>query len=146
MLVKDVLICKQRELITAQPATTIKQAMQLLIDNKISSLPVVDENQKLVGIISDKDIFKKIHETEADYRVFTVGQMMTTELIVGLAEDELSYIAGLMTNNRIRHIPIVEQDRIIGIISVGDIIKTQMEHIKIENRYLKQYLSGSYPS
>ena len=146
MLVKDVLICKQRELITAQPATTIRQAMQLLIDNKISSLPVVDDNHKLVGIISDKDIFKKIYETEADYRVFTVGQMMTTELIVGLAEDELAYIAGLMTNNRIRHIPIVEQDRIIGIISVGDIVKTQMEHIKIENRYLKQYLNGSYPS
>ena len=146
MLVKDILKCKQKELITALPATTIKQAMELLIDNRISSLPVVDENHKLVGIISDKDIFKKIYETEGDYRVFTVGQLMTTDLIVGLADDELPYIAGLMTNNRIRHIPIVEQDGIIGIISVGDIVKTQMEHIKIENRYLKQYLSNTYPS
>ena len=146
MLVKDVLICKQKELVTALPTTSIRQAMQLLIDNKISSLPVVDENQKLVGIISDKDIFKKIYGTEGDYRIFTVGQLMTTNLIVGLAEDELPYLAGLMTNNRIRHIPIVERDRIIGIISVGDIVKTQMEHIKIENRYLKQYLNGAYPS
>ena len=146
MLVKDVLICKQKELVTALPTTTIRQAMQLLIDNKISSLPVVDENQKLVGIISDKDIFKKIYGTEGDYRIFTVGQLMTTNLIVGLAEDELPYLAGLMTNNRIRHIPIVERDRIIGIISVGDLVKTQMEHIKIENRYLKQYLNGAYRS
>jgi len=146
MIVKDILKCKQKELVTALPTTTIRQAMELLIENKISSLPVVDENQKLVGIISDKDIFKKIYKTEGDYRIFTVGQLMTTNLIVGLAEDELPYIAGLMTNNRIRHIPIVEQDRIIGIISVGDIVKTQMEHIKIENRYLKQYLNGSYPS
>ncbi|MBN1211406.1 MAG: CBS domain-containing protein [candidate division Zixibacteria bacterium] len=146
MLVKDILKGKQKELVTALPNTPVRQAMQLLIDNKISSLPVVDENRKLVGIISDKDIFKKIFETEGDYWVFTVGQLMTTNLIVGLAEDELSYIAALMTNNRIRHIPIVEQNRIIGIISVGDIVKTQMEHIKIENRYLKQYLNGSYPS
>ena len=69
---------------------------------------------------------------------------MTTELIVGVVDDDLTYSAVLMTNNRIRHIPIMEKDKIIGIVSVGDIVKTQMEHIKIENRYLRQYLSGSH--
>ena len=144
MLVKDVLKSKQKKLVTANPKMTISQAMELLISNKISSLPVVDEKGELVGIISDKDIFKKIYETEGDYRVFTVAQLMTTELIVGVVDDDLTYIAGLMTNNRIRHIPIMEKDKIIGIVSVGDIVKTQMEHIKIENRYLRQYLSGSH--
>ncbi len=144
MLVKDILKCKQKGLVTATPNMTIRQAMELLIKNRISSLPVEDDDGKLIGIISDKDIFRKIYETRGDYRVFTVGQLMTTDLIIGLPEDELSYIAGLMTHNRIRHIPIVEKDRLIGIISVGDIVKTQMENMEVENRYLKQYLSGSY--
>ncbi|MDD3733226.1 MAG: CBS domain-containing protein [candidate division Zixibacteria bacterium] len=144
MLVKDILKCKQKGLVTAIPNMTIRQAMELLIKNRISSLPVEDDDGKLIGIISDKDIFRKIFETRGDYRVFTVGQLMTTDLIVGLPDDELSYIAGLMTHNRIRHIPIVEKDRLIGIISVGDIVKTQMENMEVENRYLKQYLSGSY--
>lgn len=144
MLVKDVLKCKQKGLVTATQNMTIRQAMELLIKNRISSLPVEDDDGKLIGIISDKDIFRKIFETRGDYRVFMVSQLMTTNLIVGLPEDELSYIAGLMTHNRIRHIPIVEKDRLIGIISVGDIVKTQMENMEVENRYLKQYLSGSY--
>ncbi|MFZ5981734.1 MAG: CBS domain-containing protein, partial [Candidatus Zixiibacteriota bacterium] len=86
-----------------------------------------------------------IYETPIDFRVFKVGQLMTTDVIVGLLEDELAYIAGLMTNNRIRHIPVVDKNHLIGIVSVGDIVKTQMEHIEIENRYLREYLSSGYP-
>ena len=145
MLVKDILNCKQKSVVTATTDTTIKAAMELLLTNRISCLPVVDENRQLVGIISDKDIFKKVYETPVDYRVFKVGQLMTVDVIVGLPDDELAYIAGLMTNNRIRHIPILDKDMIIGIVSVGDIVKTQMEHIEIENRYLREYLASGYP-
>jgi len=145
MLVKEILNSKQKKVVTATAETSIKTAMKLLLTNRISSLPVVDGSQQLVGIISDKDIFKKIYESPVDYRVFNVGQLMTVDVIVGIPEDELSYIAGLMTNNRIRHIPIVDKKQLIGIVSVGDIVKTQMEHIEIENRYLKQYLASSYP-
>jgi len=60
-------------------------------------------------------------------------------------DDEVSYIAGVMTNNRIRHVPIVENKQLAGLVSVGDVVKTQMENIQIENRYLKQYIDGSYP-
>ena len=70
---------------------------------------------------------------------------MSTNLIVGLPEDDVAYIAGVMTENRIRHVPIVDRDRIIGLLSVGDIVKTQIENIKVENRYLWQYIEGSYP-
>ena len=145
MLVKDILNCKQKSVVTATTDTTIKAAMELLLTNRISCLPVVDENRQLVGIISDKDIFKKVYETPVDYRVFKVDQLMTVDVIVGLPDDELAYIAGLMTNNRIRHIPILDKDMIIGIVSVGDIVKTQMEHIEIENRYLREYLASGYP-
>ena len=119
MLVKTVLQNGPKPVITAKPETTIDQAMELLIH-----------------------IFKKIHETSGDYHKFRVCDLMKTDLIVGLPEDDLDYIAGLMSNNWIRHVPIVDQDRVIGLISSRDIVKADHTRTKIENRYLKLYLEG----
>jgi len=146
MLVKDVLKLKQRDTVTAHRRMSVREAMDLLIANKISCLPVVHDSQELEGIISDKDIFRHIHRNPKDFAASTVGDLMTTDVIVGLADDDLGYIAGIMTNNRIRHVPIVDNSRLIGLVSVGDVVKTQMESIKIENRYLKQYIGGDYPA
>ncbi|UCD17125.1 MAG: CBS domain-containing protein [Candidatus Zixiibacteriota bacterium] len=142
MLVKALMRSKKRELITVRPGTTIDEAMGVLITNNIGCLPVIDDNETLVGIISDKDIFKKIHETKGDYRDLTVEDVMTTSLIIGLPDDDLSYIAGVMDKNWIRHVPIVEGDTLLGLISQRDIIKAQAENKEIENRYLKLYTEG----
>ncbi|MBD3257197.1 CBS domain-containing protein [candidate division GN15 bacterium] len=145
MQVKDILKAKERDLISARKHTTIPEAMNLLISNKISCLPVLSEKDELVGIISDKDIFYRVHADPQGFTKARVGDLMTEDVIVGLPDDEVAYIAGIMTNNRIRHIPIVDQGRLTGLISVGDVVKTQMEAVKIENRYLKQYIDGNYP-
>ena len=123
MKVKEVLENKQREIITVEASTGILTAMELLIKNKISCLPVLGESGRLVGIVSDKDIFKAIYENQDSFRSFTVGDLMTTDLIVGVADDDIDYIGGVMTNNRIRHIPIVEKDKLVGLVSVGDVVK-----------------------
>ena len=146
MLVKDLLQSKSKKLVTATASTRLKDAMESLISNKISCLPVIDDNNRLIGIISDKDIFRRAYEKPGSFQEENVGDVMTTNLIVGIVDDELAYIAGIMTENRIRHVPIVERDHIIGLLSVGDIVKTQMENIKVENRYLWQYIEGTYPA
>ena len=146
MLVKEILKSKERAVVTARPSTAVPEAMELLISNGISCLPVVNDDDELVGIISDKDIFKKAHRDPQGFTKTTVNDLMTADLIVGLADDEISYIAGVMTNNRIRHVPIVEDRKLMGLVSVGDIVKTQMEHMEIENRYLRSYIDGSYPA
>ncbi|MBD3402471.1 CBS domain-containing protein [candidate division GN15 bacterium] len=145
MLVKDLLRQKDRRLVTTTAGTDLETAMGQLIDNRISCLPVLDDTGKLIAIISDKDIFRAVYESKEQFRELTVGDEMTRDLIVGVGDDSISYIAGLMTNNRIRHIPIVEGDALVGLLSVGDIVKTQMEDIKIENRYLKDFIQGTYP-
>ncbi|MFZ5981643.1 MAG: cyclic nucleotide-binding/CBS domain-containing protein [Candidatus Zixiibacteriota bacterium] len=142
MLISTILKNKQREIITAKPATTIEEAMELLISHKISCLPVLSEKQELVGIISDKDIFKKIHETRGNYHSLKVEDVMSTNLIVGVPEDNVEYIAGIMDKNWIRHIPILDGKKMIGLVSEGDIIQTITEHREIENRYLTMYLEG----
>lgn len=145
MLVKEIIKTKNQKLITIDAAARVEQAMKLLIGNSISCLPVVGEKDELVGIISDKDIFKRVHADPTGFADATVGDLMSVNIIVGLMTDDIHYIAGIMTKNRIRHVPIVENQLLIGLVSVGDIVKTQIESIEIENRYLKQYIEGGYP-
>ena len=146
MLVKEMIKNKDRKLITIGKSENILVAMKLLIENKISCLPVTTENDKLIGIVSDKDIFKAVYENQDNFIAFKIGDMMTDDLIVGVESDKISYVSGLMIKNRIRHIPIVEKDKLVGLISIGDIVKANQENIEIENRYLKLYIDGSYPA
>jgi len=145
MKVQEILNIKNRDPITVNPNTKITEAMDLLIVNKISCLPVISGGGELKGIISDKDIFKKVHTDPTGFANCQVGDLMTSDVIVGLGSDEISYIAGVMTKNRIRHVPVLESNKLIGMISVGDVVKTQIEDMEIENRYLRQYIDGGYP-
>ncbi len=136
----------ERKIVTTSPSTGIVEAMQALIDNKISCLLVLGESGELVGIISDKDIFSKIYRHQDDFTKFTVKDVMTTDLIIGVPEDDVNYIAGLMAKNDIRHVPIMENQKLAGLISAGDVVKAQMKHMQIENRYLKMYMDGTHMS
>lgn len=140
MRVANLLEHKSKTIVSASPSTSIDEAMDLLISNKIGCLPVVDDSGELIGIISDKDIFKKIHQTKGEYHSLKVEDVMSAELIVGLPDDDIAYIAGVMDKNWIRHVPIVEGKRVIGLISLRDIIREQAKNIEIENRYLDLYL------
>ena len=144
MKVKEILQTKTKDILTTTRTESVVTAMEQLLSNKISCLPVVD-GKRLIGIISDKDIFRAVYENRKTFEEFKVEDLMTTDLIVGVEDDDIEYISNLITNNKIRHIPIVENDSLIGLISIGDVVKAKEKHIKTENRFLKQYIDGSYP-
>lgn len=145
MLVRDLLDAKEsRPMVVAAPETTAHEAMTLLIDNQISCLPVM-KGDELVGIVSDKDIFKLVFEHRTDFAGMPVKDIMTTDLIVGVMDDEIDYVAGLMSENWIRHIPIMEGKMLVGLVSQTDIVRRQMKHMKVENRYLRIYIDGFRP-
>ncbi len=144
MLVKEVLKSKTGDLRTVSSPTPVVDAMKILIENKIGCLPVVDKTGQLQGIISDKDIFRSVYDNHDGFASKTVADLMTTDVIIGVPDDDMHYIAGLMTKNYIRHIPIMEDRKMIGLISSGDVVKAQMKHIEIENRYLKMYIDGTH--
>jgi len=146
MRVSDVLKAKNRGVITTTTGTGITQAMKQLIENGISCLPVLDEEERLVGIVSDKDIFRAIHQNTENFTWMSCGDLMTTDVIIGVEDDELHYIGSLMTKNRIRHIPIMNNEKLVGLVSVGDVVKMSMDHMEVENRYLKNYITGAYPA
>ena len=145
MQVKDCLKKKNRETVTIGPDAAIPEAMDLLISNRISCLPVVQTDRQLIGILSDKDIFRHAFAQPHDFTKAKVRDLMTTDVIVGVADDSLDYIGGVMTKNRIRHVPIVDKSTLIGLLSVGDIVSSQLTTIEIENRYLRQFIKDQYP-
>ncbi len=116
--------------------------MGKLIENKIGALIVVDAENKIVGIISERDITRAVYTDYDNLKSKRVFHLMTTNLIVAIPEDDIDYIMGIMTQNRIRHLPIVTKDGIAGIISIGDIVKFQLEEIQVKNRYLEEYMYG----
>lgn len=118
--------------------------MDLLIAHQISCLPVIGESGELEGIVSDRDIFRAIHKDQRGFKSLRVGDLMTTELMVGVPDDDIQYIGGVMTQNRIRHVPIVEDQSLVGLISLGDVVKAHIDEVEVENRYLKTYITGSY--
>ncbi|MFH2047923.1 MAG: CBS domain-containing protein [bacterium] len=144
MRVKTLLKRKPRDVITITPKATIDDAMNMLITNKIGCLPVVGESGKLAGIISDKDIFKKVHETKGQYHGLKVADVMTTDVIVGIPDDQVDYIAGMMDKNWIRHVPIIDGEEMIGLISQRDILKSTTKIRERENRYLNLYMEGMH--
>ena len=142
MIVRKLLEEKTRPIITATDATTIDEAMDRMISNDICCLPVMDDTGKLCGIISDRDVFRKIHATKGEYHSLKVGEVMSRNVIVGVPNDDIDYIAGIMYKNKIRHVPIVEGGQMVGVISLRDINKTLVKNTQIENRYLRLYSDG----
>ena len=144
MLVKDLLKSKKRDVVTVAGDAPISRAMDLLIAHKISCLPVIRVTGELEGIVSDRDIFRAIHKNPRSFKILTVRNIMTSEVMIGVPDDDIQYIGGVMTQNRIRHVPIVEDDNLVGLISLGDVVKAHIDEVEVENRYLKTYIAGSY--
>ena len=142
MLVKILLEEKAGELITVKPETSLNDAMALLIDKNIGCLLVLDTDKKLQGILSDRDVFKSVYKTKGEYHSLKVKDIMTVAVIAGKLTDEVSNVAWVMQKNYIRHIPIVDDGNVVGLVSQRDILKYEIENREIENRYLQQHMDG----
>jgi CBS domain-containing protein len=140
MKIRDILHHKGGTVVTIQSQATIHEAMTMLVTHHIGALVVVDDHSRIVGIITERDILRECASRSEQVKATRVREVMTTNLIIGVPEDEVSYVMGIMTHNRIRHLPIIASDRLEGIISIGDVVKAQLEETEFENRYLKDYL------
>ena len=120
--------------------------MSQFFSNKIGSLVVINDKDEIVGIISPNDILKAVHEgcTE-NCALQRVSEVMTKNIICASEEDTIDYIQAVMTENRVRHIPIMEKNELKGLISIGDVVSAQINVREVENRYLIDYIEGKYP-
>ncbi len=147
MKVKDILKVKGSKVYTISENSTLMAATAKFFSNKIGSLMVVNDKDEIVGIVSPNDILKAIHEgcTE-NCALQKVSQVMTKNIICASEDDSIDYIQAIMTENRVRHIPIMEGKELKGLVSIGDVVNAQISRRDVENRYLIDYIEGKYPA
>ncbi len=142
MKIKDILRQKGATVHTIDPDRTIQDAMAFLVEHNIGSLVVREESGEIVGIITERDILRHCAAGSHKPDRTPVRDAMTAELIIGVPDDDISYVMGIMTKNRIRHLPVMDGDRLEGIISIGDVVNAHLRATEFENRLLKDYIHG----
>ncbi len=140
---KTILNRKGRTVHTVSPSATIREAMALLLRHSVGSLLVVDNDGEVLGIVTERDIFRLAFEHEGRIMGIPVDAVMTRNLIIALPHDTVDYLKSLITENRIRHLPVIDQGKLAGIISIGDIVREESSAVAVENRYLKDFIFGT---
>ena len=146
MKVKDILKNKGTEVAIIGAEKTICDAVKTLVEKNIGSLLVQDEKGAIAGIVTERDILKQCNLCLESFKETRVKDVMTKNLIAASPDDDLDYVENIMTQNRIRHLPIIANQKLEGIISIGDLVNVLRGECKVENRYLKDYISGKYPA
>lgn len=140
MRVSDLLSHKGHDVATIGPTALVGEAVDQLRDLSIGALVVVDESGP-VGIISERDIVRALVE-ESDLRARRVDELMSTDLSVGRPDTSIEELMTIMTEHRIRHVPVVDNHELCGIISIGDVVKARVDELERERRDLLDYVSA----
>jgi len=144
MLLQDILRNKGTAVHTIQPHATLDELVRTLVDRKCGSLVVTqsDSSAPMLGIITERDVLRACAGHLGGFSQLRVADVMTIDVTVGSPSDSVDDTMGVMTEQRIRHLPIIDQGRLVGIVSIGDIVKAHHDNLTLENHYLKTYISG----
>ena len=142
MLVRDVLRAKYREVVTVGPDQTVEDALSLLVDENIGSLPVLDESSRLVGIFSERDLLRGLHQERATFLGEPISDVMTRNPVTCGPDDDVHDVMGKMSRHQVGQLPVLAGREVIGVVSVGDLIKMLYGKIQTENQELRAYLYG----
>ena len=145
MKVKDILDVKGSRVVTITENTTVFDAMLVFAANRIGSLIVEDQENNIRGIICARDVLMATLNHLEDIKTMKIKEFMSTNLIVANENDDLDYVRAVMTKNRVRHLPIFDDGKLIGLISIGDVVNAQVEEKDVELRYYKEYVADKYP-
>lgn len=153
MRIADILRRKGGGVVTIESSSTVHDAIRVLNEHGIGSLVVLGADGDIEGIITERDVLRECGERcnrlisrpegEETGCPALVEEVMTREVIIGVPGDDLDYVMGIMTKNRIRHLPILDDGRLAGIVSIGDVVNAHVVEKEYENRVLKEYIQGS---
>jgi len=143
MLVRDVLESKGRRIVTIDCEATVTEAVAKLVQNNIGSLPVVDDAGRMIGIFSERDVLRLIHNRGEGFGRLRVCDVMTRDPVTCNLDDDVEEVIGKMSDRRIAKVPVTTGQELVGIVSVGDVIKALHEKVHTENQHLMSYIHGS---
>ena len=141
MLLKDILATKGTTILSIEPSATMAEAVDKMVAHRCGCL-VVAKDESMVGIISERDVLRAIVGVSKTLDKITVEERMTKEVITGTLEQNINDTMGLMTANHVRHLPVLDNGRLCGLISIGDVVKAQHQKLAMENHLLMSYIQS----
>jgi CBS domain-containing protein len=142
MLIDQILASKGRDVVTTRPDATIAEVAKLLKAKRIGAVVVTNADGALCGIISERDLARGLADHGAKLLDMLVSQLMTVEVVTCSPGDSLDHLSQQMTEGRFRHLPVVQDGRMIGIISIGDVVKHRLWELETETHMLQDYITG----
>jgi CBS domain-containing protein len=141
MHVEQILALKGNDVISATVDETIGRAASILSENRIGAILVRDEDGFVRGVLSERDIVRGLADLGPRCLETGVAELMTRDVVFCAPGDDINKIMSIMTERRIRHLPVMRDNQLLGIISIGDVVKFRMEEIETEAAAMRQYIS-----
>jgi CBS domain-containing protein len=144
MRLSDILSRKGGEVVCVAPDGTLLDAIAELNRHKIGAV-LVRSQTGIEGILTERDVLRACHERLHELPDLRVCDVMTRELVIGKSDDTLAYAMGVMTQRRIRHLPVFEGGALVGMVSIGDLVSAQLNDASFEIRMMHEYIAGYIP-
>jgi CBS domain-containing protein len=142
MYVETILRKKGDTVVTVKPDYRVADAAQILHDNRIGAALVTNAAGKVVGILSERDIVRGVARHREACLDMRVDELMTSPVISCAPTDSIDHLMELMTERRVRHLPVMQHGKLLGIVSIGDVVKPRISEIEHESEALRQYISA----
>ena len=140
MIVKSIIDTKGGDVVTLEPSVSLDTAAKLLAARRIGAVVVLGADDRVVGILSERDIVREIADHGVAAMQQQVSQVMTRKVVTCTLDETLHSIMERMTAGKFRHVPVIDQGRLAGIISIGDVVKHRIEEMEQESDALKSYI------
>ena len=140
MRIADVLRNKGSAVATIGPEAKVTELLAGMAQHNIGAMVVIGPDG-LVGIVSERDVVRRLNERGAELLGLPVSEIMTSVVVTCAPGDAVDMLTGLMTENRVRHVPVIANGQLAGIVSIGDVVKTRMEELKAEQEQLQTYIT-----
>ena len=142
MHVSDILKAKGSAVISAAPGSTVAEAAALLTDKRIGAVVILD-GERLAGILSERDIVRTLAKEGPGCLNGPASRLMTAKVVTCTPAHSIAEVMEIMTNSRIRHLPVMEGERLAGMVSIGDVVKWRLEEAQEEVRQMAAYVAGA---
>jgi CBS domain-containing protein len=138
--VHAILSRKGADVVTIEPNATVAQAAKVLSERRIGAVVVTGADRRVVGILSERDIVRALGAQGAQVLETAVADMMTRKVVTCTQQDTLAELMEQMTQGKFRHVPVVDQGQLVGIISIGDVVKSRLEEMESESAAMREYI------
>jgi len=140
--VEQILKTKGGQVVSAVPGDSLEKIAATLDQHRIGVVVILDETQSLAGILSERDLVRAFAKAGAKTGELTASEFMTTKLFTCEPSDSVNQIMNVMTENRIRHLPVIHDGELRGLISIGDVVKERIAEIEFEAEEMKRFIAG----